>query len=66
MPHITHVALWTPDLERMKAFYQTWFGEHAGEKYTNPKTGFQSYFLYFESGLPLEIMTSPDVVEITV
>ncbi len=61
MPHITHIALWTADLERMKAFYQTWFSAQTGEKYTNPKTGFQSYFLRFEGGTPLEIMTAPGV-----
>ena len=61
MPHISHIALWTTDLERMKSFYQTWFDAQAGEKYTNPNTGFQSYFLHFESDPPLEIMTGPEV-----
>jgi lactoylglutathione lyase len=28
--HLTHIALWTPDLERSCAFYTTFFGAIAG------------------------------------
>jgi lactoylglutathione lyase len=32
-----------------------------GEKYVNPKKGFESYFLSFDSGCRLEIMTMPGI-----
>ena len=59
---IEHVAVWTPDLERLVAFYVRHFGATAGPKYTNPRTGFESYFMSFESGARLEVMRSPIVV----
>jgi len=55
---IHHAAIWTANLERLKSFYVTQLGAVAGEKYANPKKGFQSYFLSFASGPGLEIMTS--------
>lgn len=58
---IEHIAIWTADLERLKSFYQRYFEAQAGEKYVNPKKGFESYFLSFESGCRIEIMYSPQV-----
>jgi lactoylglutathione lyase len=60
---INHIAIWTKRLERMRAFYETYFQARAGEKYANPQTGFESYFLEFSSGARLEIMHMPDVLE---
>ncbi len=60
---IEHVALWTPDLERSRVFYETYFGAVSNEKYTNPKRQFSSYFLSFESGARLELMQMPSIVE---
>jgi lactoylglutathione lyase len=54
--HIEHVAIWTHDLERLKAFYERFFGAVAGPKYLNPARQFESYFLSFASGARLEIM----------
>jgi len=54
-----HVAVWTADLERLKSFYETYFGAEAGAKYSNASTGFSSYFLVFSSGARLEIMSAP-------
>jgi lactoylglutathione lyase len=53
---IDHVALWTSDLERSRAFYERWFGGRAGERYENPARGFESYFLEFAGGARLELM----------
>ena len=56
---IEHAALWTSDLERMRAFYETYFEAEAtaGPKYTNAAKGFESYFLTFPSGgARLELM----------
>jgi len=58
---IDHVALWTRDIERLRAFYETHFGAVAGPRYVNAATQFESYFLKFESGARLEIMSKPTV-----
>ncbi len=60
--HIEHLALWVRDLERMRAFYETYFRATANAKYTNPTKGFSSYFLTFPDGGPrLEIMQMPGI-----
>ena len=59
---IEHVAIWTFELERLKAFYMKYFNAVTGEKYVNAKKGFQSYFLSFDSGSRLEIMEMPGIV----
>jgi lactoylglutathione lyase len=53
---IAHVAVWTGDLERLRDFYERYFGAQPGAKYTNRAKGFESYFLAFEDGARLEIM----------
>ncbi len=53
---IEHVALWTRNLERMRDFYVEFFDGKSNEKYINPRTGFESYFISFDSGARLEIM----------
>ena len=60
---IEHLAIWTKDLERLKAFYIKYFGATAGEKYENKNKQFESYFLAFESGARLELMYRPDIPE---
>jgi lactoylglutathione lyase len=54
---IEHVAIWTKNLEALKEFYIQYFGARAGNKYINPKRGFESYFLQFASGARIEIMS---------
>ncbi len=59
---IDHLALWCEDLERMRAFYCTYFGAISNELYHNPVKQFCSYFLSFEgSDCRIEIMTRPDI-----
>ena len=58
---IHHIALWTPDLERLKNFYLTHFPARAGEKYENSTKGYASYFLYFSDGASIEIMQRADI-----
>lgn len=60
---IEHIAIWTKDLELMKAFYMDIFGATANEKYFNPKKQFTSYFLSLTSGARIELMHHPDIVE---
>ena len=58
---LEHIALWTSQLETLKTYYETHFGGQSNAKYTNPTTGFQSYFLTFASGARLEIMSKPNI-----
>jgi lactoylglutathione lyase len=55
---LTHVALWSADLERLRAFYESYFGASAGPRYENPGKGFQSYFLTLAGGARIELMHS--------
>ena len=61
MMHIEHIAIWTHDLERLKAFYETYFEGQAKDKYVNAEKQFESYFLAFASGARLELMQMPTV-----
>lgn len=58
---LEHVAIWTRQLEALKAYYETYFGGVAREKYTNPQTAFENYFLRFGSGARFELMSKPGV-----
>ncbi|MEL6143215.1 MAG: VOC family protein [Bacteroidota bacterium] len=58
---IEHLAIWATDLEKMKTFYEKYFGAKAGGKYHNPSKNFTSYFLSFESGCRLELMHKPEI-----
>ena len=59
--NLEHVALYVDDLEAMKAFYVRHFGATATNKYHNPRTGLQTYFLSFDEGARLEIMQRPEM-----
>jgi lactoylglutathione lyase len=61
--HIEHIAIWTHNLERLKAFYETYFDGKADGKYVNAAKQFESYFLAFASGARLELMRMPTVAE---
>ena len=56
---LEHVALWVKDLEGAKDFFIKYFGAFPNEGYHNEKTGFRSYFLSFDDGARIEIMSSP-------
>lgn len=60
---LEHVAIWTKDLERLKAYYQRYFAAQSNDKYVNAANRFESYFLHFQSGARLEIMSKPDIPE---
>mgnify|MGYP001549769275 CR=1 FL=1 len=61
---IEHIAIWTKDLEKMRAFYMEYFDLNSNEKYHNPKKEFSSYFLAFENGARIELMHRPDIGEL--
>lgn len=57
---IAHVALWTRDLARAVAFWESYFGAEAGAPYRSARRpGFESRFLRLGDGAALEIMTGP-------
>jgi lactoylglutathione lyase len=56
---IEHIALWTRDLERLRAFYEKYFDARSNTRYVNAGKQFESYFLSFPQGPRLEIMASP-------
>ena len=59
-----HIAIWTHRLEELKDFYVRYFGGTSNEKYINRKSGFNSYFISFVAGPPLELMSRPDIHDI--
>ncbi len=59
---ISHAAMYVSDLEKSKEFYIKYFGAVPNEKYRNPKTGLETYFLTFDGYARLEIMQRPDTV----
>jgi len=58
---IEHVGVWVRDIDTVAAFYAKYFGARVGALYQNPRKGFESRFLEFESGARLELMTRGDV-----
>ena len=50
---LTHISIWTNELERSRDFYIKYFNGKSNEKYVNPKKGFASYFVTFEGGVPV-------------
>ena len=58
---LEHVAIWTDQPEVLKEYYKKYFGGVPNQKYYNEKNKFTSYFLSFESGARLEIMSMPDI-----
>lgn len=60
---IEHTAMYVNDLEGAKEFFEKYFNAKSNEKYHNTKTGFRSYFLSFDGGARLEIMSKPNVAD---
>lgn len=61
---VSHIAIWTLDIEKSKSFYCDWFGAKAGSLYANENTGFKSYFLEFgDKHCRLELMSTPELKE---
>lgn len=60
---LDHVAMYVKDSEAARKFFMQYFGASSNKMYHNPKTGLRTYFLSFEDGSRLEIMTRPDVID---
>ena len=54
---IEHIALYVNDLEGARNFFVKYFGAASNDGYCNPETNFRSYFLSFEDGSRLELMS---------
>ena len=54
---IEHIAIWTYNLEGLKDYYCQYFGGQSNSKYINEKKQFESYFISFETGARLELMS---------
>jgi lactoylglutathione lyase len=59
---LENIALWARDLETLRAFYETYFGARANQKYRNEAKRFESYFLALPGGGRLELMKRADIV----
>ena len=59
--NIDHVAIWTPNLEKLKDYYVRYFDGKANSKYLNKESHFESYFITFDSGSRLELMQKPGI-----
>jgi lactoylglutathione lyase len=57
---IEHIAIWTGQLEQMRAFFERYFEAKAGSRYENPAKHSASYFLSFSNGTRLELMSGLD------
>ena len=60
---LEHVAIWTYQLEKLRDYYEKYFDGVPNAKYTNPNREFESYFMEFESGARLELMSMPGIPE---
>lgn len=56
---IDHIAMYVNDLESAKQFFERYMGAVSNDMYHNQSTGFKSYFLTFDDGARLEIMSRP-------
>ena len=60
---IEHVALYVNDLEAARDFFVRYLGGQANDGYHNPRTDFRSYFVRFDGGARLELMSKPGVAD---
>jgi len=58
-----HIAMYVNDLDSAREFFIKYFGASANDGYHNAKTDFRSFFLTFEDGARLEIMSKPEMAD---
>ena len=56
---IEHVAMYVRDLDAARDYARKYLGASSNTGYHNKTTDFRSYFLSFDDGARLEIMTRP-------
>ena len=60
---IEHIAMYVENLEKVRDFFVKYLGGVSNDGYHNVKTDFRSFFISFEDGARLEIMTKPEVID---
>ena len=60
---IEHIALYVNDLEAARDFFVTFLGGKSNHGYHNRNTDFRSYFISFDDGARLELMTKPGLAD---
>jgi lactoylglutathione lyase len=60
---IEHIAMYVTDPERARDFFVKYLGGVSNDGYHNVKTDFRSFFVSFEDGARLEIMTKPEIID---
>lgn len=58
---IEHIALYVNNLEKSKDFFVNYFDGKPNNGYHNKTTDFRSYFITFDNGSRLELMTKPEL-----
>jgi len=61
---IEHIAMYVEELEKTRDFFIKYFNAKSNDGYHNTFTNFRSYFLTFEDGARLELMTKPNMINI--
>lgn len=61
---IEHIAMYVNDLEGARDFFADYFDGRANDGYHNKITDFKSYFISFDNGARLEIMTRPEINDV--
>ena len=58
-----HVALYVNDLEAVRDFFVSYLGGKSNDGYHNKTTGFRSFFISFDDGARLEIMSKSEMID---
>ena len=59
---IEHIAMYVNDLEAARDFFLKYLEGTSNDGYHNKNTDFRSYFISFEDGARLELMTKPEII----
>ena len=60
---IEHVAMYVNDIGAARDFFVRYLGGRSNDGYHNTTTGFRSYFISFDDGPRLEVMTRPRMAD---
>jgi lactoylglutathione lyase len=58
---ISHLAIWTYNLEGMRNFYIHYFDASSSEAYYNHSRDFKSYLIRFDGDCSIELMQMPGI-----
>ena len=60
---IEHIAMYVNDIEQAREFFMKYLDGKSNDGYHNKNTDFRSFFISFDDGARLEIMTKPNMVD---